>query len=96
VASRSAKLNGMASHEADDRAKPLIEPDDGEPPIMWPSSGSGFEADPYSPAGTAQREWALTQGLGRSRIGKLAVWIVLGVLILGPVITLLISVLHKH
>jgi uncharacterized membrane protein len=28
---------------------------------MWPAEGSGFEADPYSPAGTAQRYWWLIQ-----------------------------------
>jgi len=32
-------------------------PDDLVPPVMWPSKGSGFEADPFSPAGTAQRYW---------------------------------------
>ena len=31
------------------------------PPVMWPAEGSGFEADPYSPAGTAQRFWWLVQ-----------------------------------
>jgi len=67
-----------------------------EPPIMWPSSGSGFEADPLSPAGTAQREWAMSQRLGRSRFGRLAVWIILAVIIAAPIITLLISALRKH
>ena len=27
------------------------------PHIMWPGKGSGFEADPFSPAGQAQRSW---------------------------------------
>jgi hypothetical protein len=44
---------------------------------MWPGQGSGFDADPFSPAGTAQREWMLTQRLGRSRLGKLVVWLIL-------------------
>jgi hypothetical protein len=55
-----------------------------EPPIMWPSSDSGFEADPFSPAGTAERECALTQRLGRRPIGKLVVWLILAVIIMVP------------
>jgi hypothetical protein len=35
------------------------------PNIMWPAPGSGFEADPFSPAGTAQREWWLIGRMGR-------------------------------
>lgn len=30
-----------------------------------PDEGSGFEADPYSPAGTAQREWWFIQASQR-------------------------------
>ena len=26
---------------------------------MWPDANSGFEADPFSPAGTAERFWAV-------------------------------------
>jgi hypothetical protein len=33
-----------------------------EPPVMWPSSSSGFEADPFSPAGQIQGVWRLTGG----------------------------------
>jgi hypothetical protein len=37
-----------------------IDPDDDIPPnIMWPAKGSGFQADPFSPAGTSQRYWLL-------------------------------------
>ena len=32
---------------------------------MWPESGSGYEANQYSPAGQAQRGWWLLQGLER-------------------------------
>ncbi|HEY8080995.1 MAG TPA: hypothetical protein VIE15_02815 [Acidimicrobiales bacterium] len=32
---------------------------DETPPVMWPEEGSGFEADPFSPAGTEQRRWLL-------------------------------------
>ena len=31
---------------------------------MWPDAGSGFEADPFSPAGTAARMWSLTAAPG--------------------------------
>lgn len=40
---------------------------DGDPPIMWPGAGSGFEADPMSPAGTAERMWQLTGRVGGGR-----------------------------
>ena len=30
---------------------------DETPPIMWSDPGSGFEADPFSPAGRMQRQW---------------------------------------
>jgi hypothetical protein len=35
-----------------------------EPPVMWPSPSpsSGFEADPFSPAGQMQGVWRLTGG----------------------------------
>lgn len=87
----------MASHEAGEgQFEPPIEPSDGEPPIMWPSSGSGFEADPFSPAGTAEREWALAQSLGRSRMGTFVVWSMLAVIVLVPVVTLLITVIARR
>src|SRR5665213_3080558 len=38
-----------------------------EPPVTWPSTGSGFEADPFSPAGTVQREGLLFQGIAGRR-----------------------------
>lgn len=37
------------------------------PHIMWPGKGAGFEASPYSTAGTHQRSWWLLLGLGRHR-----------------------------
>ena len=30
------------------------------PPVMWPEPGSGFEADPFSPAGMSQQIWTAT------------------------------------
>jgi hypothetical protein len=65
-----------------------------EPPVMWPSQGSGFEADPFSPAGTAQREWMLTQRLGRTRWGKLFVWLILLAFVTPLVIAFISTVFH--
>ena len=39
------------------------------PNIMWPASGSGFQADPFSPAGSAQRGWWLIGPLWRRDAG---------------------------
>ena len=63
---------------------------------MWPGADSGFEADPFSPAGSAQREWAFWQHLGRRRAGRFAVWIILGLVVLVPVISVLVALLHRH
>ena len=43
--------------------------DDGTPPVMWPDEGSGFEADPFSPAGMSQQIWTATRRRPRSRAG---------------------------
>lgn len=48
---------------------------------MWPAAGSGFEADPFSPAGTAQREWFFIRRLGQSRVGMGFVWVILALLV---------------
>lgn len=64
--------------------------------MMWPETGSGFEAEACSPAGTAQREWALIQLLGRSRVGRLAVWAILGVLALSVAVSVLSALLARH
>ena len=52
---------------------------------MWPSAGSGFEADPFSPAGLAQQEWVLASRAGRSRSGRVLVWVIVVLLIAGVV-----------
>jgi hypothetical protein len=36
------------------------------PPVMWPDEGSGFEADPFSPAGMSQQIWTATGYRSRS------------------------------
>jgi hypothetical protein len=43
------------------------------PPVMWPDDGSGFEADPFSPAGLSQQVWTVTGRRPHSRTGR---WIV--------------------
>jgi hypothetical protein len=48
-------------------------PADLTPPVMWPDAGSGFEADPFSPAGMSQQIWIATGKRPRSRVG---VWTV--------------------
>lgn len=52
---------------------------------MWPSAGSGFEADPFSPSGMAQQEWVLATHLSRRRGGKVVIWIVLILLVVSLV-----------
>ena len=69
--------------------------DSDEPPIMWPSAGSGFEADPFSPAGTSQREWFLMRRIGQSRAGRAAIWVILAVIVL-PVVWVVISSIVGH
>ena len=52
--------------------------DDGSPPnVMWPDSGSGFDASGFSPAGSAQRGYQFAQGLGRRRRTRWLVWVML-------------------
>jgi hypothetical protein len=46
------------------------------PPVMWPDAGSGFEADPLSPAGMSQQIWIATGKRPRSRGGRWALRIV--------------------
>lgn len=49
------------------------------PPIMWSGPGSGFEADPFSPAGRMQREWWFLRRVGRltdRELGIRAAWAV--------------------
>jgi hypothetical protein len=61
---------------------------------MWPGQGSGFDADPFSPAGTAQREWMLTQRLGRSRTGKLVVWLILALIVGALLVPIILSAIN--
>jgi hypothetical protein len=61
---------------------------------MWPGQGSGFDADPFSPAGTAQREWMLTQRLGRSPLGKLVVWLILVLIVGALLVPIILSAIH--
>ena len=66
------------------------------PPVMWPDSGSGFEADGFSPAGSAQLGARFYQGLGRRRFGHAAAWVLVGIFVLIPIVSLAIAFLTRH
>jgi hypothetical protein len=65
--------------------------DENTPPIMWPESGSGFEADPFSPAGMSQQIWRATGRRPHSRTGQ---WIVRIVCVLIAVAFIAAQVAH--
>lgn len=69
--------------------------DSDQPPIMWPSPGSGFEADPFSAAGTSQREWFLIRRLGQSLAGKVVTWVVLAAVVI-PLVWVAVSSVLGH
>jgi hypothetical protein len=48
----------------------------GTPPVMWPDEGSGFEADPFSPAGMSQQVWNATGYRSRSPLVRRIVQVV--------------------
>jgi hypothetical protein len=71
--------------------------DDPVPPVMWPEPGSGFEADPSSPAGQLQGEARFLQGLSADpgRVGRAALWTLVGmVAIVAVVVGLTVLVQH--
>jgi hypothetical protein len=49
---------------------------DTTPPVMWPDEGSGFEADPFSPAGMSQQVWRATGYRARSPVVRRIVQVV--------------------
>jgi hypothetical protein len=61
---------GFVDESEQERSEPLTAPDrDLTPPVMWPDEGSGFEADPFSPAGFSQQVWTATRRRPHSRAG---------------------------
>jgi hypothetical protein len=64
------------SNRRRDSETPVEPESDWSPPVMWPEAGSGFEADPFSPAGMSQQLWHATGRRPRSRVGLWAVRIV--------------------
>jgi hypothetical protein len=68
----------VGSHARPQRYVPMTDP---IPPVMWPDAGSGFEADPSSPAGQLQGEAMFLRGLSsdRGRVGRAALRVALGV-----------------
>ncbi len=63
---------------------------------MWPGKDSGFEADPFSPAGSAGRVWAFSRGMRRFRFGRPVVWVILAILVLLPIISSVVALLRRH
>ncbi len=61
-----------------------------EPPVMWPSSDAGFEADSFSPAGTAQLEARFFRGMARRRGGSAAIWTMIGLVVAIPPFSMLV------
>jgi hypothetical protein len=43
---------------------------------MWPDEGSGFEADPFSPAGMSQQIWTATGYRSRNPVVRRIVQVV--------------------
>jgi hypothetical protein len=64
------------SFEPDELAKLPLAETDHTPPVMWPEAGSGFEADPFSPAGMSQQIWRATGRRPRTRAGRWFVGII--------------------
>jgi hypothetical protein len=58
---------------------------------MWPEEGSGFDADPFSPAGMSQQIWTVTRRRPRSRTGQ---WIVRVICVLIAVAFIAAQVAH--
>ncbi|MDE3065819.1 MAG: hypothetical protein KGJ36_09110 [Acidobacteriota bacterium] len=54
-------------------------------PVAWPSAGSGFEADPSSPAGQLYASSLIIARIGRTRAGRV-VALVAAVAILASVL----------
>jgi hypothetical protein len=66
-----------------------VEPQSETPPVMWPSTGSGFEADPFSPAGMAQQQWTILKGGPRGLMGRVFVWaivIIIALVLISPLL----------
>jgi len=60
---------------------------------MWPEAGSGFEADPFSPAGTTQRQWMMTQRMEGRRWGRLLAWFLVAAIV-GSLLAAVLSSFH--
>jgi hypothetical protein len=69
---------------------------------MWPETESGFEADPFSPAGQAQLQWNLMntlyrRGVHRSRAQQAMrwlIWCLLGIWAVAMIIGVVSSLVH--
>ena len=67
------------------------------PPVMWPDAGSGFEADPSSPAGQLQNEAMFLQAMSADpgRAGRAALWVALGVVAI-VAFSFVVTILVQH
>jgi hypothetical protein len=75
-ASRSRRRLRAASRRArTERDLPPVEP------VAWPSAGSGFEADPSSPAGQFYAQSLLITRAGRTRAGRVLAAVALVVIL---------------
>jgi hypothetical protein len=67
--------------------------DTGEHPVTWLSQGSGLEAGPFSPAGTARRELMMTQTAEGTHWSKRAMWFILAAFV-GAMLAVILSSVH--
>jgi hypothetical protein len=65
---------------------------------MWPDAGSGFEADPSSPAGQLQGEAMFLRGASAdgARFGRAVLWVLLGVAAIASVCVGVTFLLQHH
>ena len=86
MGSRGARRRrGRPRAEATERRSSELR--DSPPPVMWPEAGSGFEADPFSPAGFAQQQWIVMSHAGGGRFTRIMmaiVAVVLAISLLAP------------
>ena len=79
MGSRGARRRkGRPREEQTEHRSPAFR--DSAPPVMWPDAGSGFEADPFSPAGLAQQQWTVMSHAGGGRFTRIMMAIIVVVL----------------
>ena len=84
---RNVVTMGTPKKRRERSATPDTPERDATPPVMWPESGSGFEADPFSPAGMSKQIWTATGRRPRTRTGMWLVRVVCVLLALAFIIS---------